>query len=82
MTIYYRVNLNEGIATETQKVGHYSKSEELNKTVFKSLRAAKRKFNEITKAEVKRLHDLRITVRAMSTRTEVLTSNSEAQHAE
>lgn len=71
MTIYYRVNLQDGIKTEEQPIGYYSQHEDLNVTVFKSLRAAKRKFNEITKDEIKRLQDMRAKVRGMSTREEM-----------
>lgn len=71
MTIYYRVNLQDGIKTEEQPTGYYSQHEDLNVTVFKSLRAAKRKFNEITKDEIKRLQEMRAKVRGMSTREEM-----------
>lgn len=71
MTIYYRVNLQDGIKTEEQPTGYYSQHEDLNDTVFKSLRAAKRKFNQITKDEIKRLQEMRAKVRAMNTREEM-----------
>lgn len=71
MTIYYRVNLQDGIKTEEQPTGYYSQHEDLNVTVFKSLRAAKRKFNQITKDEIKRLQELRAKVRGMNTREEM-----------
>ncbi len=82
MTIYYRVDLQSGIQTEVQPTGHYSKSDQLNVTVFKSLRAAKRKFNEITKDEIDRIRQLRIKVRAMNTRNEVLQNEDEDDDAE
>lgn len=72
MTIYYLVNLEVGIKTEEQKQGHYSGSPELNVTVFKSLRAAKRKFDQITKDEIARLKDMRLSCRAIGTRREAV----------
>lgn len=75
MTIYYIVDLEKGITTEEQPTGFYSDSKHLNVTVFKSLRAAKRKFNEITSAEIKRIKALRASVRCMNSRTELLSNN-------
>lgn len=72
MTIYYRVNLAEGIKPEKQKQRFYSKSPELGVTVFKSLRASKRKFNEITAAELERIKAMRQTIRAVDTREQLL----------
>lgn len=80
MTTYYRVNLQDGIKTEEQKTGYYSGNEELGVTVFKSIRAAKRKFNAITKDEIKRLQDLRIKVRALNTREEINAGEELASH--
>lgn len=74
MTIYYHVDLEYGIKTEETTTGFYSGHPNLDVTIFKSLRAAKRKFNDITKAEIKRLQDLRAKVRAMNSREEVLSS--------
>lgn len=74
MTIYYHVDLEKGITTEEAPTGHYSGSQDLDVTIFKSLRAAKRKFNEITKEEIKRLQDLRSKVRSMNSREEVLSA--------
>lgn len=81
MTIYYRVDLEKGISIEDRepvkkegkrnKVAYYSDSPELGETVFKSIRDAKRKFNQITKDEIKRLQALRISVRCMNTRKEM-----------
>lgn len=82
MTTYYRVNLQDGITTETQKTGFYSGSPELNVTVFKSVRAAKRTFNDITKAEIERLHALRLKIRALKTREELIAGEELASHVE
>lgn len=77
MTQYYRVTLESGITIDEQKPRFYSKSPELGVTVFKSLREAKRKFNEITNAEISRLQELRKVVRAFKTRNAVPVSDAE-----
>lgn len=71
MTIYYRVSLEEGIVAEEQPTGHYMKSDQLGVTVFKSLRAAKRKFDQITRDEIARLRALRHKMRPLKTREAV-----------
>lgn len=76
MTIYYRVNLQVGIVSDKQEVGFYSKSPELGITVFKHLRAAKRKFDEISTAEVNRIKSLRKVIRAIDTREQMLEKDS------
>lgn len=72
MTIYYRVDIHEGVTPEEQKTGFYSGSPELNTRVFKSLRAAKRKFDQISREEIDRLRKLRLKVRPMKSRGQVL----------
>lgn len=72
MTIYYKVTLEDGITTEQRPIGYYSQHEDLNATIFKSLRAAKRQFNQITQDEIKRLRELRAKVRGMNTREEMM----------
>jgi len=76
MTIYYRVDIATGITTEEQKTGFYSKSPELNVSVFKGLRAAKRKFDELSKAEIARLKDMRKKFKAFKFRDNVIESTT------
>lgn len=92
MTIYYRVDLQNGITVEDQepikkegkrnKVPYYSGSPEFNQTVFKSIRAAKRQFYAMTKAEIQRLQELRAKFRSLYTRDELATGEELASHVE
>lgn len=63
MTIYYRVNLQDGITTEERPVGYYSQHEDLNVTVFKNLRAAKREFYNQRKIAKQRNAELIVNAR-------------------
>lgn len=92
MTIYYRVDLQNGITVEDQepvkkegkrnKVPYYSDSPEFNKTVFKSIRAAKREFYALTKAEIHRIKALREKFRSLYTREEMMAGEELASHVE
>lgn len=82
MTIYYRVNLQDGIKTEERPTGYYSQHEDLNVTVFKSFRAAKRKFHDITRAEIQRLQDLRAKFRGLNSREEMIAGEELASHVD
>lgn len=81
MTIYYRVDLQDGVVPEEQPTGHYSQSDQLNVTVFKGLRAAKRKFDQISREEIARLRALRKRVRPMKLRKQVVAAHEASDGA-
>jgi len=72
MTIYYHVDLESGITPDEKPQRHYSGNEELGRTIFKGLRDAKRKFDKITLDEIARLRDMRRSIRACSTRKQLI----------
>lgn len=80
MTIYYRVDLENGITPEERPGGFYSKSPELNVTVFKALRAAKRAFLTMTSSEIDRIKALRRKFSSVVSRTAAVTVNPPKQH--
>lgn len=72
MTIYYRVDLQDGVTPDEKPTGFYSQSDELNVTVFKGLLAAKRKFHQISSEEIDRLRSLRKRIRPVKLRKELV----------
>lgn len=71
MAQYYVVTLKDGITIQQHPSGMPEQLPEWNKTVFKSMRPAKRAFNALTKDEIDRIRQLRKNVRATHVRAAV-----------
>lgn len=72
MTIYYRVNLRDGIKPDPKPWRYYSGSPDLGKTIFKSFRAAKCEFDQITRMEMARIKQMRRKFMSIKGRKQLL----------
>lgn len=78
MTVYYHVSLALGVTPEQAKIGKYSGHPEVGTSIFKSARYAKRRFNMISIAEIRRLMDLRRSIRPIHGRGEFIAMAKES----
>ena len=76
MTLYYHVSL-EGVSTEQAKIGKYQGHTAFGVSIFKSARAAKRKFCAISIAEIRRLQNLRREIRPVHSRKDFIKKGKE-----